>query len=182
MFIDLVLLAIFIIVVAVGFFQGTIKLLIAIVTFYASIILASLYFKSLSLLFVRRGTSAVVADAISFFLVLFLCFVILLAMALYTFRYVRFPGRLELLDRLLGVVLGVVLGLVVTSIVAMVLHYAFITHNIGSLYPITRFLANSTRESVTRELLIFNILPRLYVTVAPFLPDVALPFFQPRVG
>lgn len=179
MFVDVLLLLLFVIITGIGFFQGTIKLVISLITFYASIILASLYFKFLSLYFTHRGTSPVIADAVSFFLILALCFIILLAVALYTFRYVRMPGRLEYVDRIVGVVLGVVLGAVLTSIVAMVLQYMFITHSAGSGYPITRALQSSTRSSTLLQLLIFNILPRLFTLVAPFLPDAATPFFNP---
>jgi membrane protein required for colicin V production len=179
MFVDALLLLIFIIVAGVGFFQGTIKLFIAIITFYASIVLASLYFKFLSSFLSRRGTSPVVSDAISFFLIITVCFIILLAAGLYTFRYVRMPGRLEYLDRILGVVLGILLGVILSSIVAMVLQFLFITNNAGNPYPISRALQASTRSSNLLRVLIFNILPQLFNTVAPFLPDAALPFFSP---
>lgn len=182
MVVDLFLLAVFIIVTGVGFFQGTIKLTIAILTFYGSIILASLYFKFLSLYMARRGTSTIVADAVSFFIILAVCFIILLAAALYTFRYVRLPGQLEFVDRIIGVVLGVVLAVVVTSIMAMVVQFLFVTNNAGNPYPITRALQSSTRSSTLRPLLIFNILPQLFTVVSPFLPDAALPFFNPRRG
>jgi membrane protein required for colicin V production len=179
MFVNLLLLALFIIIAGVGFFQGTVKLVIALFTFYVSVVLASLYFKFMALWFTRRGTSAIIADALSFFLILFICFVILLGMALYTFRYVRFPGRLEFVDRILGVVVGVVLGVLAASIIAMVLQYAFITHNAGNEYPITRALQRSTQTSTLLQLLIYNILPRLFAIVSPFLPDAAIPFFNP---
>lgn len=182
MVVDIFLLAVFIIVTGVGFFQGTIKLAIAILTFYASIILASLYFKFLSLYMLRRGTSSIVADAVSFFIILTICFIILLAAALYTFRYVRLPGRLDLLDRIIGVALGVVMAVVVTSIFAMVLQFLFVSNNAGNAYPISRALQSSTRASTLRPTLIFNILPQLFTLVAPFLPDAALPFFNPSRG
>lgn len=182
MVVDLFLLIVFIIVTGVGFFQGTIKLTIALLTFYASIILASLYFKFLSLYMLRRGTSSIVADAVSFFIILAVCFIILLTAALYTFRYVRLPGRLEFIDRIIGVLLGVVLAVVVTSVLAMVLQFLFVSNNAGNPYPITRALQGSTRGSSLRPLLIFNILPQLFTLVSPFLPDAALPFFNPRRG
>ena len=182
MIIDLLLLLVFIIVTGVGFFQGTIKLAVAILTFYASIILGSLYFKFLSLFRTRRGTSSVVADAVSFFIILTICFIVLLAAALYTFRYVRLPGSLDFVDRIIGVLLGVVLGVVVASIVAMVLQFMFVTHSAGNPYPITRVIQGSTRASSLRPILIFNILPQLFTAVSPFLPDAALPFFNPRQG
>jgi membrane protein required for colicin V production len=180
MFVDLLLLFGFIVITAVGFFQGTIKLVIALVTFYASVILSSLYFKFAALYMVRRGTSPVVADAICFFLILAICFILLLAAALYTFRYVRFPGRLEFVDRILGLMLGVILGVVCMSIVGMVLQFLFISHRVGDPYPITRSLQTSTQTSVLLRVLIDRILPQVFALVAPFLPEAALPFFRPR--
>ena len=177
MFVNLFLIALFLVVTGTGFFQGTVKLLIALVTFYVSVVLASLYFKFLATYF--KNTSAIVAESVSFFLILALCFAILLAMALYTFRYVRFPGRLEYVDRILGVVLGVVFGALVACVVAMILQYAFISHSAGNEYPITRALQRSTRGSQLVQILIYNILPRLFTAVSPFLPDAALPFFNP---
>ena len=180
MFVDLLLLFGFIVITATGFFQGTIKIMIALVTFYASVILASLYFKFAALYIARRGTSPVIADAVSFFLILAICFILLLAAGLYTFRYVRFPGRLEFVDRIMGVMLGVVLGVVFMSIIGMVLQFLFITNHIGDPYPITRSLQSSTQTSTLLPLLITKILPQVFNTVSPFLPEAALPFFRPR--
>jgi membrane protein required for colicin V production len=177
MFVNVLLMALFLIVTGAGFFQGTVKLVIALVTFYMSVVLASLYFKLLATYF--NNTSSVVAEAVSFFMLLTVCFILLLAMSLYTFRYVRFPGRLEYVDRILGVGFGVVLGVVLASIIAMVLHYMFISHHAGNEYPITRALQRSTQTSQILRLLIHNILPRLFTLVSPFLPDAAIPFFNP---
>ena len=177
MFVNVILMALFLIVTGAGFFQGTVKLVIALVTFYMSVVLASLYFKLMATYF--SNTSPVVAEAVSFFIILALCFIILLAMSLYTFRYVRFPGRLEYLDRILGVGFGVILGVVAASIIAVVLQFMFITHNAGNEYPITRALQRSTQNSQILQLLLSNIMPRLLTILSPFLPDAALPFFYP---
>lgn len=178
MFVNVILMALFLIVTGAGFFQGTVKLVIAIVSFYMSVVLASLYFKLMATYF--KNTSPVVAEAVSFFIILTLCFIMLLAMSLYTFRYVRFPGRLEYLDRILGVAFGVVLGVISASIIAMVLQYMFISHHAGNEYPITRALQRSTQSSVLLQLLIHNILPKLLTLLSPFMPEAAIPFFNPR--
>jgi uncharacterized membrane protein required for colicin V production len=180
MFVDLLLLVGFIIITAVGFFQGTIKLVIALVTFYASVILASLYFKFVAVYIARQGTSPIIADAVSFFLILAVCFILLLAAALYTFRYVRFPGRLEFVDRIIGVLLGVLLGVVCMSVVGMVLRFLFISHSVGNPYPITRTLQTSTRTSTLLPLLMDNILPQVFRVIGPFIPEAAIPFFNIR--
>ena len=180
MFVDLLLLSGFIIITALGFFQGTIKLVIALITFYASVILASLYFKFAASYIARRGTSPIIADAISFFLILAICFILLLAAALYTFRYVRFPGKLEFIDRIMGLMFGIVLGVVCMSILGIILRFLFISHSIGDPYPITRSLQNSVRTSTVLPLLIQNIMPQIFRLVGPFIPDAALPFFNIR--
>lgn len=181
-FVDLILLVLLIAITAVGFFKGTIRLIVAVITFYASIVLSSLYFRFLTVFFTRRGTSAAVADAISFFVILFICFLILFMAGVYTFRYVRFPGQLDYLDRMLGAVFGLVLAAMVAVIVAIVLHYTFIRHNVAdsASFPLTRSFQGSVQKSTLMPLLIDQVLPRLYVTLGPLLPDAAQPFFQPN--
>jgi membrane protein required for colicin V production len=180
-FVDLLLLVLLIAITAAGFFKGTIRLIIAVITFYASIVLASLYFRFLAVFFTARGTSEIIANAISFFLILFLCFVILFAAGVYTFRYVRVSGRLDYLDRLLGTFLGLVMAAMVAAIVSIVLRYTFIVNDPAATagFPLTRAFQGSVRRSAILPLLIDHILPRLYVFLDPFLPDAAKPFFQP---
>lgn len=180
-FVDLLLLVILMAITAYGFFKGTIRLVIAVITFYASIVLASLYFRFLALFFTARGTSEVIANAISFFLILFLCFLILFASGAYTFRYVRISGRLDYLDRLVGAILGLVMAAMVAVIVAIIFRYTFILNDPAATasFPLTRAFQGSVRRSSILPLLIDIVLPRLYVVLGPFLPDAAQPFFQP---
>jgi uncharacterized membrane protein required for colicin V production len=179
-FVDLLLIVLLIAVTATGFFQGTIRLLIALITFYASIVLASLYFRFMAVFFTRRGTSEPVAASISFFLILLLCFIVLVAAGVYTFRYIRLPGRLDYIDRVVGALLGLVLAAMVGVVVSMVLSYAFVRYNPAATasFPLTSAFQRSVRASTVMKLLLGNVLPRLYTAVAPFLPEAALPFFQ----
>ncbi len=181
MIVDLLLLLVLIAISIIGFFQGTIKLVLATLTLYASILLASLYFKFVSLYFVRSAVNPVLADTLSFFLILFSCFVLLLIAALYTFRYIRLPSRFELLDQLIGIAFGIFLGIIVSSIVAMLLHYTFVGHNLVAQtgLPLVYTLQQSTRSSRLLPVLLTHILPYLYTLVAPLLPDTALPLFTP---
>lgn len=180
-FVDLLLLVLLIAITATGFFKGTIRLIIALITFYASIVLASLYFRFLAVFFTARGTSEAVANGISFFLILFLCFLILVSAGVYTFRYVRISGRLDYLDRLLGAILGLLMAAMVAAIVAIIFRYTFILNDPAATasFPLTRAFQNSVRRSALLPLMIDYILPRLYMVLGPFLPDAAQPFFQP---
>jgi uncharacterized membrane protein required for colicin V production len=181
MIIDLLLLLALVAISVTGFFQGAIKLVLATLTLYASMLLASLYFKFLALYFARHAISPVLADTLSFLLILAVCFLLLLAAALYTFRYIRLPGRFELLDRMGGIAVGIFLGVVVCSIVAMLLHYVFIDHDLASQMSLSlvRMLQQSTRSSRLLPVLLMHILPQLYTFVAPLLPNTALPLFTP---
>lgn len=180
-FVDLLLIALVIAITAIGFFQGTIRLLIALVTFYASIVLASLYFRFLAVFFTRRGTSGPIAESISFFLILLLCFIFLFAAGAYTFRYIRLSGRLDYVDRVLGAIFGLILAGMVSVVVAMIFQYAFVRYDAAATasFPLTAAFQHSVRSSSVIKLLLGNVLPRLYITVAPFLPEAAQPFFQP---
>jgi uncharacterized membrane protein required for colicin V production len=178
-FVDLLLLVLLIAITATGFFQGTIRIIIALVTFYASIVLASLYFSSLAVFFINRGTNEEIAFSISFFIILLICFFILFAAGVYTFRYVRLPGQLDYLDRIIGTLLGLLLAGMVGVIVATVLDYAFVSFNPAATasFPITAAFQRSVRSSVLVPALLESVLPRLHAAVAPFLPEAALRTF-----
>lgn len=176
---DLVLLVVFVAVVGLGFWSGILRSVIALVAFYASLILASLYFKFVSVLLTQRGVEDSVADTLSFVAVLLLAFAILVALSLYTFRYVRLPGQLEFFDRLLGAALGIVLGVAVLTTVAMLLHYMFIAGSTGSQGGIGGVLRRGTESSSVVPILTTNLLPQLFRAVGPFVPDAAMPLFRP---
>ncbi len=180
---DILLMLLVIVIAAMGFFHGTVRIIIALITLYASIVLASLYFRFLTIFFTGRGTSQAVADAVSFVIILALCFLILFAAGLYTFRYVRAPRRLEYLDRMAGTLLGLLLGAIVAVIMAMVLNYTFVRHDIASntTVPMTSTVQRSVRGSTVRPLLLEHGLPRVYTAVSPFLPDAAQPLFRANV-
>lgn len=176
---DLVLLVLFVTVVGIGFWGGAIRTVIALVAFYASLVLASLYFKFVSVFITRRGIGDIIADALSFVAVLVFAFAILVTLSLYTFRYIRIPSQLEFFDRLLGAALGIVLAVAVLTTVTMLLHYTFIAAGAGGEGVVGSFLRRGTQESALVPLLTANLLPRLFVTVGPFVPDTALPLFRP---
>ncbi len=180
-FVDILLIIVFLVTIGLGFFKGTIKLMISLVMFYASVVLAGLYFQFLAVLFTRRGTASQVANGISFFLILFVCFAILLVAGLYTFRYLRMPGRLDYLDRILGTAVGLALGVLVIGIISMVLNYIFVQFNPAQTasFPLTGLFQSSVRNSTIRKLMIRNVLPPVYRSVSPFLPDAAVSFFNP---
>src|SRR5262245_46425949 len=110
-FVDLLFLLLLLGGLALGFFQGTIKLLVAIVAFYVGILLASLYFTTVGLTFMRRFNSSLqVGQITAFAVILLVAFLLLTVAGLYTFRYARLPSGLDFLDRMVGTVLGLVMA------------------------------------------------------------------------
>ena len=178
-FVDLLLVLLALATIATGLFQGTIRIVIALITLYASIVLASLYFRFLAVFFTRRGTSLPIAEAISFFVILVICFAILFFATVYTFRYLRFPPRLNVIDRMLGTLLGIVLAAMVGVSLSMVLHHAFVRHTVAATgsVPMVGMFQRSVRSSRIMNLLLDRARPRLYASMAPFVPEAAQPFF-----
>jgi hypothetical protein len=88
---------------ALGFFQGIIRLAIAIISFYLSIILASLYFQSLGRFFRERfGTTFDIAQMVAFGTILLTAFFLITIAGLYTFRYAKMPASLDFVDKIVG--------------------------------------------------------------------------------
>ena len=166
---------------ALGFFQGTIRLVIAIVAFYIGIILASLYFTTVGLFFQRRFNSTLnVSQIMAFFIILLVAFFLLTIAGFYTFRYARMPASLDFVDRILGTLLGLLLGVLFLGIFAIVLKDLFVYQDVaGSItFPIMRAFQSSVRSSLLRPIFSDQILPLIYQTVAPVLPRDASIIFR----
>src|SRR5207342_2649914 len=104
--IDVIFLLILLAGLALGFFQGTIKLVIAIIAFYVSIVLASLYFQSVGSFFRQKFSSSQdVGQITAFATVLLISFLLLTMAGLYTFRYMKVPLSLDFFDKIIGTVL-----------------------------------------------------------------------------
>lgn len=158
---------------AVGFFQGTIKLLISIVAFYISIILASLYFQSLGRFFRERfNTTTDVAQLVAFGILLMIGFLLLTAAGLYTFRYAKVPASLDFVDRIVGTLFGLVLGALFLGMLAILLEQLFVFRDTAGAitFPIVRAFQGGVRGSFLVQFFANNILPLIYSTVRPILP------------
>ncbi|MEN9934378.1 MAG: hypothetical protein RLZZ387_957 [Chloroflexota bacterium] len=168
---------------AVGFFQGTIKLMVAIVSFYVSIVLSSLYFQIVGRFFRQRfGTTLEVGQITAFGLILLMTFLLLTLAGLYTFRYAKMPPSLDFIDRILGTLLGLVLGGLVLGIFASLLESLFIFRNPSGLltWPFMRAFQGAVRGSLLVEFFANNILPLIYSSVRPLLPAEADLIFRVR--
>lgn len=174
-FIDILFILIFFGILAAGFFQGMIRLLVMIAALYLSVVLASLYFASLGEFFVRRfDAERYVGQYVAFFLVLLVAFLFLALAGLYTFRYWRLLGGLQYLDRIIGTVLGMLLGTLVIGIFASLLYNLMVVRGGRNIdLPLFRSIGTAVANSVMVRYFSTKLLPLVYNTVDPFLPEGA---------
>jgi uncharacterized membrane protein required for colicin V production len=174
-FIDALCLLLFIVSLAVGFFQGMIRLLVLLVALYLSLVLASLYYTAVGEWLVRSfGSQRYVGQYVGFALVFFFGFLMLAAAGIYTFRYARLPGGLEYLDRIGGVVLGMALGVFFIGTFAAVLFNLMVVRGGSTIdFPLMRTLGSAVANSFLVRYFSTDLLPLVYTILDPVLPDGA---------
>jgi uncharacterized membrane protein required for colicin V production len=177
---DILFILLFFTMLAVGFFQGMVRLLVIIVAFYLAMVLASLYYPSLGEFFVRRlGAERFVGQYVAFALVLFFASLLLTLAGLYTFRYFRMPGGLDYLDRIGGAVLGLVFGALLIGILASLLYNLMIIRGGRNIdLPLMRSLGNAIANSFVLRYFADIVLPLAYGALDPVLPEGADLLFQ----
>lgn len=168
---------------ALGFFQGTVKLLIAIIAFYVGIVLASLYFQSVGNFFrLRFNSSAEVGQITAFATVLAVSFLLLTAAGLYTFRYFKMPSGLDFFDKILGTMLGLFMAGLFMGMLAVLLKDLFVFRDPArsASLPVIIAFQNGVRSSTLVNFFGNNILPLLYSVLRPILPHEADLIFRVR--
>ena len=168
---DIIYILLLLVGLAIGFFQGTIKLLITIIAFYVSIILASLYFQSLGNFYRQHFQSTLeVSQITAFATVLLVAFLLLTIAGLYTFRYARIPASLDFIDRIIGTILGLVLGAICLGMLSILLQDLFVAQTPNIDFPVVQALIQSIRTSFLVPFFSNQILPLIYTTMRPLLP------------
>jgi membrane protein required for colicin V production len=179
--IDLLFLLILLGGLALGFFQGTIKLLVTIIAFYVSLVLASLYFQAVGNFFrVRFNSSQEVGQITAFATVLVISFLLLTLAGLYTFRYFKVPTSLDFIDKIIGTLLGMFLGALFMGLLAILLKDLFVFRSPASEagLPIIISFQGGVRSSTLVTFFGDRLFPLLYRTVQPILPSEANYIFR----
>jgi len=174
--IDLLFILILLGGLALGFFQGTIKLLVTIVAFYVSLVLASLYFQAVGNFFrVRFQSSQEVGQVTAFATVMLISFLLLALAGLYTFRYLKVPPSLDFIDKILGTLLGLLLAALFMGLLAILLKNLFVFRSPASeaSLPIVVSFQGGVRNSTLVGFFGDRLFPLLYRTVQPILPAEA---------
>lgn len=172
---DLLFILLFFGTLAVGFFQGMVRILVVIIAFYLSLVLASLYYPTLGEFLVRSfRAERFVGQYVAFALVLFVSFLLLTLAGLYTFRYFRMPGGLEYLDRIGGTVLGMIFGAMLIGITASLLYNLMVVRGGRNIdLPLMRMFGNAIAGSFVMNYFSNEILPLTYSFLDPILPEGA---------
>lgn len=172
-FLDFLFILLFFGMLAAGFFQGLVRLLVLVIAFYLSLVLASLYYPALGEFFVRTfDTQRFVGQYVAFTMVLLVGFLLLSVAGLYTFRYFRVPGGLEYVDRILGTVLGLLFGGLIIGILATLLYNLMVLRGGREIdLPLFRIFGNAVASSVMVNYFSTQILPLAYTFLDPILPD-----------
>jgi len=181
--IDILFLLILLGGLALGFFQGTVKLLIAIIAFYVGIVLASLYFQAVGNFYRQRfNSSAEVGQITAFATVLGVSFLLLTVAGLYTFRYFKMPTSLDFLDKILGTLLGLGMAALFMGVLAILLKDLFVFRNPASSasLPVIIAFQAGVRSSTLVGFFGDNILPLIYSSLRPVLPSAADLIFRVR--
>ena len=174
--IDLLFLLILLGGLALGFFQGTIKLLVTIIAFYISLVLASLYFQALGNFFrIRFQSSQEVGQITAFATVMLVSFLLLTLAGLYTFRYLKVPPSLDFVDKIIGTLLGLILAALFMGLLAILLKNLFVFRSPASeaSLPFVIAFQSGVRNSVLVGFFGDRLFPLLYSTVRPILPAEA---------
>jgi membrane protein required for colicin V production len=181
--IDLLFILILLAGLALGFFQGTIKLLVAILAFYVSLVLASLYFQAVGNFFrLRFHSSREVGEVTAFATVMLISFLLLVLAGLYTFRYLKAPASLDFIDKILGTLLGLLLGALFMGLLAILLKDLFVFRNPAgeAALPVVISFQSGVRTSTLVSFFGDRVFPLLYQTVRPILPAQADLIFRVR--
>lgn len=194
MLFDIIFMLILFGAVTLGFFRGIIPVVVLMVMFYLSNVLASLYFPALGLFVEQRyGTPPDIARYTSFFIVLVISFATLSTGGLYTFRYAKMPRRLEQFDRVAGVLLSLALTFIMTTIFAFLLWNISVTtlHSNGQQEPnmqetlepkaqstMVTNIAERANQSFIVQYFSVNVLSGVRQLIVPILPEGATLIFD----
>ncbi|NJO81483.1 MAG: CvpA family protein [Blastochloris sp.] len=175
-FMDIVYILLLLAGLSLGFFNGTIKLAVSIIAFYVGIILASLYFQTVGNFFrTQFGSSQEVGQITAFATILLVAFLLLTIAGLYTFRYAHLPPSLDFVDRVIGTLLGLGLAALFMGMLSIILRDLFVFRNVAASldFPFMIFLQNNIRSSFLVAFFGTELLPLIYGTLQPILPQEA---------
>jgi membrane protein required for colicin V production len=175
MVIDLLFIILFVGSLALGFYQGVIRLSILLLSFYLGVVMASILFYPVGIFFMNRfGTHPSVGMYMAFAIVMMLCFALFATYGLYSVRDVQIPGHLMYVDKSTGVFVALILAGLLLGMFGVLLWNLMIVKGGARIdLPIMKFLGGQVRSSFLLQYFAVYILPMAYDFADPILPDGA---------
>lgn len=172
---DITLLLLLFAIPIIGFFQGAIRLLVLLVMFYISVVLASLFFTTLGrVLEPVSGVPLIISQYLSFALVLGVSFLLLSIAGLFLFRHVHIDPKFARLNYLGGVIVGMALAIFMTGTIAAIFWQLNNAPEIGETTPAPiRWLAAQGGGTLVSRQLMWYVFPGINTILAPILPGDA---------
>lgn len=184
MLMDILFILLFIGGLALGFYQGVVRLGVLLIAYYLSIVLASILFYPLGMFFFNQfGTIPSVGFYVAFALVAMISLAALSAYGIYVVRdyhaklhYIE--GPLMYADRVAGVFVSLILTSLFLGMLGMMLWNMFIVKGAAQIdLPLMRILGASVNKSFLLNYFATYILPTAYNFADPILPDGAAIIF-----
>jgi len=177
-YLDIVIVGLLLFFLYIGWNQGVPRLLMAIGSIYAGFLLASVYYHFFAVWLSSMFKSQVTVgnELLSFFILLVLITVLMIALLLTVFGHVEVKGRAAIFDKVGGTLLGFMSGVLIIGIVITILRIPYEENKdnktVTSSMSVVEFFNKGYEKSALAPAFLRSA-PLLMWSVSPLLPAEA---------
>jgi uncharacterized membrane protein required for colicin V production len=174
-YLDLVIIALLLFFIYLGWNFGTPRLLMVVGAIYTGFLLAAIYYHLFAVMMINlfHIQSVFIAELISFLVLDVLITVLMLALLLSLFGHIEIRNRLAIFDKLFGTILGLLAGVMVVGILLTLLRVPYesskLKVNSVSDMPIVQLFNQAYEKSVLSPFFLKGA-PYFLSTLKPMLP------------
>jgi len=175
-YLDVVIIALLLFFIYLGWNFGTPRLLMVIGAIYTGFLLSAIYYHLFAVMLINifHIQSVFIAELISFLVLDVLVTVLMLALFLSLFGHVEIRNRLAIFDKLFGTLLGLLAGMLVVGILLTLLRVPYETSkqklNPVSDMPVVQLFNNAYEKSLLSPFFLKGA-PYFLTTLKPMLPQ-----------
>ncbi len=177
-YLDIVIIALLLFFLYVGWNQGVPRLLMVVGSIYSGFLLASVYYHLFAMWLATMFKSQVTvgSDLLAFFILLVLVTVLMVALLLTVFGHIEIKGRVAVFDKIGGSVLGICAGVLTIGILITILRVPYEENKdkggANSAMPVVEFFNKGYEKSALAPTFLRSA-PFLVWSVTPLLPTEA---------
>jgi uncharacterized membrane protein required for colicin V production len=174
-YLDIVIVALLLFFLYLGWNYGTPRLLMVIGSIYTGFLLAAVYYHlfAVTLMSLLNIESMFIADMLSFLLIDVLVTILMLALMLSLFGHIEVRNRLAVFDKITGTMLGLLAGVLVVGILVTVLRVPYeankTTLNSAADMPAVKVFNQAYEKSALSPLFLKGA-PYFLASLKPMLP------------